>query len=75
MDGSQSLKLAGVCFILALCLFSASEIAPLHGQFAVSPVVPWILKGFSALAGFGALCYMVYGIALGTDETPGGKRP
>jgi hypothetical protein len=65
MDSSQSLKLAGVCFILALCLFSASE--TLHGQFAVSPVVLWIVKGFSALAGFGALCYVVYGIALGTD--------
>jgi hypothetical protein len=75
MDGSQSLKLAGVCFILALRFFGASEIAPLHGQFAVSPVVPWVLNGFSAFAGFGALCYVVYGIALGTNETPGGECP
>ena len=74
MAGSQPLTLAGVCGFLALILLGASEVAPLHGLFGISPAVPWILKSFSALAGFGALCYLVYGVALGTDETPGGSR-
>lgn len=75
MDGySASLRLASVCFYLALCFFGASEIAPLSGPFAVSPWAPWALKGLSALAGFGALCFVFYELCSGADGTAGRGR-
>jgi hypothetical protein len=74
MTGSQSLDIAGVCLFLAASLFGAGEMVPLHGAHAVSAWTPWILKGLSAMAAFGALCYLVYGLALGTDVTPGGEQ-